>query len=91
MLWYLIQFAVIYYIVNFCTTLGTNASKFSIYLVAFFGAYVTTIILTIILDLLRRWCFWGATLDNNPLLSQQSRHHPRIKVANHVLDRRVPE
>jgi hypothetical protein len=91
MFWYLLQFAVIYYIADFCTNLGTQASKFSIYLLALFGAYVTTVILSLILDLLRRWCFWSASLGNNSLLSQQRGHYPRVKITNHVLSCRVPK
>jgi apolipoprotein N-acyltransferase len=91
--WYLLQIATIWWMLEFLTSLHTNASVFAMYLLALFVAYVLTLILSMVLDLLRRTLWW---LGNFPLraytlLSQQPRNNLGVHVAKHVLPGRTPE
>lgn len=86
MFWYALQTAVIYWVIIYCTNLHTQASMFSIVLVAFGIAYFLTALLSLALDLLRG-LFTRGSLPANPLLSQQSRHHLGVHVSQNVLPR----
>jgi hypothetical protein len=88
MLWYLFQTAIIVWIVNFYEALDTHEPMLDILMIAFFVAYVTTWIISRLLDLLH-WLFTWGSLPTNPLLSQQSRSYPRIHVSQHTLTGRV--
>ena len=90
MLWYLLQLIVIVWIVNFYDALDTHEPMLDILMIAFFVAYVTTWIISFAFDLLRRLLTWGS-LPPNPLLSQQGRDHPRIKVTQKVLPGSAPK
>ena len=92
-MWYILQLAVIILVVNYCVALHTDASVFAIYLSALFVAYIVTVVLTFVFDLLTSALrlLGGGTFRTNTLLSQQSRDHPRIHVAKQVLPRSTPE
>jgi hypothetical protein len=86
-MWYILQLAIIVWAVNFFTDLGTHASKFAIYLLALLAAYMATIILTLMIDLLRRILWWLShpILGTYALLGQERRHNPRIHISKHPL------
>lgn len=86
MFWYILQIAVIYWITNFYISLNTHEPALDILMIAIFVAYVITWLLSRLL-----WLLGSAPFRANPLLSQQSRNYPRIKITHKVLATPRPE
>lgn len=91
MIWYAMQTAVIYWIIQvYSTKLTPDVPKFDIVLFAFMCAYLLTWVLSTTLDLLRlilRLLRRGSRLGLNTLISQQRRDHLGVKVTKKVLPR----